>query len=205
MRTKGLRPSRRGRRRSGRGDAGAVVALSRGACALSRKGRVNAHARACAWVRTRARCATRAQVWRRPKRGGAAECTPEPGPTPWAAVDKATAFGCKHACKKTATVFLPLGDRARVPQGYGGVTAASWRRGRPRHGGERRRRHEQGAKSPALPSRLRRTRAGVHACERCGPHGRARGRARDADATRARQHSVAATKRGGVLRLEGRG
>jgi hypothetical protein len=64
---------------------------------------VNAHARAFAWVRTRAGCATRAQVWHRPKRGGAAECTAEPGSTPWAAVDKATAFGCKHACKKTAT------------------------------------------------------------------------------------------------------
>jgi hypothetical protein len=88
---------------------------------------VNTRARACAWVRTHARCATRAQVWRRPKRGGAAECTVEPGSTPWAAVDKATAFGCKHACKKTATenaAFLPLGDRPRVPEDYGGVTAA---------------------------------------------------------------------------------
>jgi hypothetical protein len=78
---------------------------------------VNARARACAWVRMRARCATRAQVWRRPKTGGAAECTAEPGSTPWAAVDKVTAFRCKHAYKKTAienAAFLPLGDRACV-------------------------------------------------------------------------------------------
>jgi hypothetical protein len=88
---------------------------------------VNARARACAWVRTRTGCATRAQVWRRPKRGGAAECIAEPGSTPWAAVDKVTTFGCKHARKKTTTenaALLPLGDRARVPQGYGGVAAA---------------------------------------------------------------------------------
>jgi hypothetical protein len=67
------------------------------------------------------------RFFRRPKRGSAAECTAEAGSTPWAVVDKATAFGCKHACKKTATenaMFLPLGDRARIPQGYGGVTAA---------------------------------------------------------------------------------
>jgi hypothetical protein len=88
---------------------------------------VNARARACAWVRMRTGCATRAQVWRWPKRGGAAECTAEPGPTTWAAVDKAAAFGCKHACKKAATgnmAFLPFGDCGRVPQGNGGVTAA---------------------------------------------------------------------------------
>jgi hypothetical protein len=65
----------------------------------------------------------RLRFLRRPKRGGAAECTAATGSTPWAAVDEATAFRCKHACKKTATenaVFLPLGDRARAPQGYGG-------------------------------------------------------------------------------------
>jgi hypothetical protein len=64
---------------------------------------------------------------RRPKRGGAAECIAAADSTPWAAVDEATAFRCKHACKETATenvTFLPLGDRVRVPQGYGGVTAA---------------------------------------------------------------------------------
>jgi hypothetical protein len=64
---------------------------------------VNARARACAWVRTRARCAARAQVFAPAKEGGAAECTAAPGSTPWAAVDEATAFGCKHVCKKTAT------------------------------------------------------------------------------------------------------
>jgi hypothetical protein len=70
--------------------------------------------------------------------------------------------------------FLPRGDRARVPQGHGG----SRRRGRPRHGGERRRRLEKGAKGPALPSRLQRTRAGVHACARVPRPARACARTR---------------------------
>jgi hypothetical protein len=201
MRTKGLRPSRRGRRRSGRGNTGAVAALCRGACALSRRGRTNVRARACAWARTPARCATRAQVWRQPKRGGAAECTAEPGPTPWAAVDKATAFGCKHTSKKTATkntVFLPLGDRAPVPQGHGG----SRRRGRLRHDGVG---SKKGPKArPCLQGYGARVLGCTLARERRGPHGHARGHARDEDVTRARRHGAAATKRGGVLRLEGR-
>jgi hypothetical protein len=80
-----------------------------------------------------------------------------------------------------------FGDRARVSHCHGEVTAA-----RPSGARRRaRRRHEKGAKGPALPSRLRRTRAGVHACECRGQHRRAR----DADATRAHRHDAAATER----------
>jgi hypothetical protein len=82
------------------------------------------------------------------------------------------------------------------------ATAGSRRRGCPRHGGERRRRHEKGAKGPALPSRLQRTRAAVHTCERRGPHGRARGHAATgtrcgrADTTRRRPNGRRPTARG---------
>jgi hypothetical protein len=74
---------------------------------------VNARPRACAWVRSRVGCGTRAQVWHRPKRGGAAEFTAKPGSMPWAARDKATAIGCKRACKKIATGGEACSRRSR--------------------------------------------------------------------------------------------
>jgi hypothetical protein len=55
-----------------------------------------------------------------------------------------------------------------------------------------RRRHEKGAQGPALPSSLRRTRAGLHACERRGPHGRVRA---DTHATRTRRGRTDTTQR----------
>jgi hypothetical protein len=87
---------------------------------------VNARARACAWVRTRRVCDTSSGLApaKEGRRGGV-HCGARSDAM--GAVDKATAFGCKHVCKKTATgnmAFLPFGDRGRVPQGHGGVTAA---------------------------------------------------------------------------------
>jgi hypothetical protein len=68
-----------------------------GVCALSGRWRVNARARACAWVSTRVGCATQAQVWRRPKMGGADEFTAEPGSTPWAVASTAPAVGSRKS------------------------------------------------------------------------------------------------------------
>jgi hypothetical protein len=132
----------------------------------------------------------------RPRRGTHG-CTAEPGSLPWAAASTAPVVGWRervgvHGGVFRATeiaTFLPLGDCARVSHGHGEVTAArpSCVRRRVRRAW---RRHEKRAQGPALPSRLRRTRAGVHACEHCGPHRRAR-----VDATRAHRHGAAATKR----------
>jgi hypothetical protein len=153
---------------------------------------VNARSRACAWVRTRVGCMTRAQVWRRPKRGSTAECTAEHGSTPWAAADKATSFGCKLACKKTATggeAFsrrssgrCPL-SRARVREtsNHGEAMAARPTGARPR--GPAQKKGQGSASSPGLGC----TGAGVHACARemC-PHGRARIRERASDGSHRR-------------------
>jgi hypothetical protein len=83
----------------------------------------------------------------------------------------------------TRWVTHDRGDGVRGMVGTGRGTAATTRRwcGRPMDGRpcafwggvcawRAWRRHEKGAKCPTLPSRLRRTRAGVHACECRGPH-----------------------------------
>jgi hypothetical protein len=132
----------------------------------------------------------------RPRRGTHG-CMEEPGSSPWEAASMAPAVGWRerdgmHGAVFMAaetTAFLPLAT-VRFSHGHGEVTAA-----RPSGARRRaRRRHEKGAKGPALPSRLRRTRAGVHACEHRGQHGRARRHARDADATWAHRHGAAKRK-----------
>jgi hypothetical protein len=59
-------------------------------------------------------------------------CTAEPGSPPWAAASTAPAVGWRERYRVHGGVFRatenvaspPLGDRARVPHGHGGVTAA---------------------------------------------------------------------------------
>jgi hypothetical protein len=65
---------------------------------------------------------------------------------------------------------------ARFPWPRSTRPSCAWRRAR--------RRHKKGAQGSALPSRLGRTRAGVHACERRSPHGCARA---DTHATQTRR------------------
>jgi hypothetical protein len=76
-------------------------------------------------------------------------------------------------------------------------TAGSRRRDLPRHGGERRRRHENG---PKAQPHLQGCGARVLGCTpvrgRRGLHGRARERARDVNAARTRRHGAAATETG---------
>jgi hypothetical protein len=148
---------------------------------------VNARARACAWVRSRVGCTTRAQVWRRPKRGSAAEFTAEPGSMPWAATDKATTIGCKRACKKTATGGEACSRRSR---GRRSLSCARVREtsnhdkamaARPTGAQPRGPAQEKGQGS-ALSLGLGCTRAGVHTCARATClHGRGRERERAGD------------------------
>jgi hypothetical protein len=115
----------------------------------------------------------------------------------------AQGWGSRWGVVATLTACFPL---ATVRAFYmATATRPSCARRRARQAQRVRRRHEKRAQGPALPSRLRRTCAGVHACERRGPQMRARGHARDAHATRAHRHGAATTNGGGVLRQEGRG
>jgi hypothetical protein len=114
------------------------------------------------------------------RRGVVAAFTAELGLTPWVAASAAPVIGWRErdgvhggVCRRPRTWRPLLWATVRASHK---ATAGSRRRGRPRHGAERRRRHEKGAKGPALPSRLRRTRAGVHACARGPRPTRARAR-----------------------------
>jgi hypothetical protein len=94
-----------------------------------------------------------------------------------------------HAFKTTAT----RPSRARRRRGeHGGLGD---------HGEARKR-----TEGPALPSRLRRTRAGVHACERRGPHGHARiaNATRRSDMARRRRTVAASYGKGGKARRAAR-
>jgi hypothetical protein len=115
------------------------------------------------------------------RRGGV---TAEPGSTPWAAASAAPAVGrrvrdgCTAWClgrprmrraTPLATVRALYMTTATRPSCARRRARRAWRVRRVR------RRHGKGAQGQALPLRLRRTRAGVHTCERRGPHGRTRG------------------------------
>jgi hypothetical protein len=77
------------------------------------------------------------------------------------------------------------------------VTARSRRRGLPRHGGEGRRRRNYGPKArPRLQGQGARVLGCTPTRGRRSPHGRARERARDVNATRTHRHGEAATKTG---------
>jgi hypothetical protein len=134
--------------------------------------------------------------WRRPRRSPARRHGWRRARHPW--LVGANETGCTAVC---------AGDREHgVPFSWRPCTRPTRprRRGRPRHGGERWRRHEKGPMArPCLQGYGTRVLGCTLARERRGPHGRACGHARDADATWARRHGAAATKRGGILWLEG--
>jgi hypothetical protein len=145
----------------------------------------------------------------RSRRGVVAVFAAEPGSKPGVAASAASAIGSRGcvwvhdgqqgaltAAKDEVPPSLPYSIQSmdsRPRRGHGGVTAASGGVGT-----------KKGLKArPRLQGYGARVLGCTPASVRRGPHRRVRGHARDANAARARRHSAAVTKRGGVLRLEG--
>jgi hypothetical protein len=141
------------------------------------------------------------------RRGVVAAFTAELGSTPWVAASAAPVVGWREregvhggVCRRPRTRHSFLLATVRVSHK---ATVGSRRRGRPRHGAERRRRHKKGPKArPCLQGYGARVLGCTLARERRGPHGRARTH------TRRGRDEGAPTRRGGdqtdgVIRLEG--
>jgi hypothetical protein len=163
-RTRGWWPSRRGRRRCGRGDIGAAAVLGRWCgCPFPVPRCVNTRVRACAGVRAcRANGTARLGVGR--KGGDEAGNAAELEPAPWVAAGKATAVGISARARKLRPVArCALGDQESGAPSFATTcakhptTARPWRRGRQKCGGEARRKK----KGPKVQPRLQ---VGVHAC-----------------------------------------
>jgi hypothetical protein len=113
--------------------------------------------------------------------GASRWCMAEPGSAPWAAASTAPAVGWRErdealaGCSGRPRTWRPL-PLVTVRATHMAM-AGSRRRGRPMHGGERRRRHEKGPKArPCLPGYGARVLGCTPARKRRGTHGRTRAR-----------------------------